>query len=168
MVHLTKHHPETQVYGILCWPAVVPLLTTRCLYWGWSVVGVSGELKGGVGGIGGLHLKNEDCLFQSTCKNSSQYIWLNVTLTRYIWKFEHTLHFMLCFTEVSSTKDHSAIHIVTCTILHQYHQINTLQQCHLQNHHFQHNKLLQIFNFHKKHGNNCTVKWMKWPKTTNS
>ena len=32
-VHLTKHHPDTQVDYMLCWPAVVPLFTTRCLYW---------------------------------------------------------------------------------------------------------------------------------------
>ena len=35
-VHLTKHHPDPQADDMLCWPAVVPLLTTRCLYWGWG------------------------------------------------------------------------------------------------------------------------------------
>ena len=50
-VHLTKHQPDPQADDISCWPAVVPLLTTRCLYWG--RVGGIRELTGGAGGIKG-------------------------------------------------------------------------------------------------------------------
>ena len=57
-VHLTKHHPDPQANDMSCWPAVVPLLTTRCLYWG-----------GGVRGHWGLHMKNEDSLWQWTHQN---------------------------------------------------------------------------------------------------
>ena len=66
-VHLTKHHYDTQVDDMLCWPTVVPLLTTRYLYWGW---GWGGGLRGadrgcmGCWGHWGLHIKNEDCLLQ--------------------------------------------------------------------------------------------------------
>ena len=35
---------------------------------------MSGGLTGGVGGIGGLHMKNEDSLLQSTLENSRQSI----------------------------------------------------------------------------------------------
>ena len=45
-VHLTKHQPDSQTDQMSCWPAVVPLLTTRCLYWGWGWVGASGANKG--------------------------------------------------------------------------------------------------------------------------
>ena len=31
-VHLTKHHPDQQADDPLSWPALVTLLTTRCLY----------------------------------------------------------------------------------------------------------------------------------------
>ena len=44
-VHLTKHQPDPQADDMSCWPAVVSLLTTRCLYWG-------GGIKGADGGIG--------------------------------------------------------------------------------------------------------------------
>ena len=67
-IHLTKHHTDPQADHMLCWPAAVPLLTTRCLYWG---LGVSiREANRVCRGIGGLHMKNEDCLLQSTCENS--------------------------------------------------------------------------------------------------
>ena len=46
---MTKHHPDPQADDMWWWPAVVPLLTTRCLYWGWAVRGA----YRGVGGIGG-------------------------------------------------------------------------------------------------------------------
>ena len=53
-VHLTKHQPDPQADDMSCWPAVVPLLTTRCLYW--SEGGVS---RGPTGyrGHWGLHMK---------------------------------------------------------------------------------------------------------------
>ena len=35
-VHLTKHQPDPESDQMSCWPAVVPLLSTRCLYWGWG------------------------------------------------------------------------------------------------------------------------------------
>ena len=44
-----------------CWPAVVPLLTTRCLYWWWggarALVGLGGGVKGcqeSAGGVGAV------------------------------------------------------------------------------------------------------------------
>ena len=69
-VHLTKHQPEPQADDMSCWPAVVPPLTTRYLYW--DGVGASGANKGcrGIGGHWGLHMKNEDSLLQSTLENS--------------------------------------------------------------------------------------------------
>ena len=45
-VHLTKHQPDPQADDMSFWPAVVLLLTTRCLYWG-------GGIRGLTGGIGG-------------------------------------------------------------------------------------------------------------------
>ena len=50
-----NHQPDPWVDDMSFWPAVVLLLTTRCLYWGGSG-GIRG-LTGGEGGIGGLHLK---------------------------------------------------------------------------------------------------------------
>ena len=44
-VYLTKHQSEPQADYMSCWPAVVPFLTTTCLYWG-------GGVKGANGGIG--------------------------------------------------------------------------------------------------------------------
>ena len=32
-VHLTRDQPDPKADQISCWPEVVPLLTTRCLYW---------------------------------------------------------------------------------------------------------------------------------------
>ena len=46
-VHLTKHQCDPQADDMSCWPIVVPLLTTRCLHWGWGHLGLSG----GVGGV---------------------------------------------------------------------------------------------------------------------
>ena len=51
-VHLNKHHPDPQADDMLCWPAVLPLLNTRCLYWGWG--GGVRELTWGVGASGAL------------------------------------------------------------------------------------------------------------------
>ena len=42
-VHLAKHHPDPQTDDMLCRPAVVPLLTTRYLYWGWVGLGCQGS-----------------------------------------------------------------------------------------------------------------------------
>ena len=86
-VHLTKQQPDPQADDMSCWPAVVPLLTTRCLNWGW-VLGASrgcGGIRGMAGvkeasGGHGLDMKNEDSLLQSTLKNSI-YIWAQVNLT---------------------------------------------------------------------------------------
>ena len=50
-----------------CWPAVVSLLITRCLYWEWGCQGANR----GVGALGVLHMKNEDSLLQSTVENCS-------------------------------------------------------------------------------------------------
>ena len=38
-VHLTKHQPDPQADDMSSWPAIVPLLTNRCLYWGGGVRG---------------------------------------------------------------------------------------------------------------------------------
>ena len=47
-VHLTKHQSDPQADDMSCWPAVVPFLTTRCLYVvGWGNTGT----EGGVGAI---------------------------------------------------------------------------------------------------------------------
>ena len=55
MVHLTKHQPDPQADQMSCWPAVVPLLTTSCLYWWcrWGG-GIKGPMdhRGISGGIG--------------------------------------------------------------------------------------------------------------------
>ena len=51
VVHLTRHQSNPQPDDMSCWPAVVPPLTTRCLYLGWG--GVSGASRG-VGVAGGI------------------------------------------------------------------------------------------------------------------
>ena len=45
-VYLTKHQPDPQVDDMSCWPAVVPLLTTRCLYWEWRCQGLTWGQQG--------------------------------------------------------------------------------------------------------------------------
>ena len=68
-VCLAKHQPDQQADDMPYWPAVVPVLTNRCLYWG----GESGGWQGCrwcQGGIGRLHMKNEDNLLQSTIETS--------------------------------------------------------------------------------------------------
>ena len=72
--NLTKHQPDPQTDDMSCWPAIVPLLTTRCLYWMWGWVQGAGMGHRGVRGHWGLHMKNEDCLLQSTLENSWQSI----------------------------------------------------------------------------------------------
>ena len=68
-VHLTKHQPDPETDDMPCWPSVVLLLTTRCLYWGGGVKGAD-RRHTGVRGHWGLHMKNEDGLLQSTLENS--------------------------------------------------------------------------------------------------
>ena len=52
-VHLTKHQPDPQADDMSCRPAIVPLLTTRYLYWGWGGTSrVQQGVKGVSGGIG--------------------------------------------------------------------------------------------------------------------
>ena len=53
----TKHQPDPQADQMSCWPAVVPLLTTRCLYWGWVGCQGANEGLGGCQGHQGWHLK---------------------------------------------------------------------------------------------------------------
>ena len=43
-VHLTKHQHNPQAEDMSHLPAVVPLLTTKCLYWGWGCQGADGGL----------------------------------------------------------------------------------------------------------------------------
>ena len=78
---------------------VVLLLTIRCLYWGVhlgsDVLGTSENLKMSSWPDVVLLLTTR-CLYHGGT---------SIRSTGYIWKFEHTLHFMLCFTEVFSTKD---------------------------------------------------------------
>ena len=50
-VHLTKHQSDPQADDMSCWPTWVPLLTTRCLYWGGGIMGWQGCR--GVGVFGG-------------------------------------------------------------------------------------------------------------------
>ena len=45
-VQLTKQQPDPQGDDMSCGPAVVPLLTTRCLYWGWGHWGLAGGVEG--------------------------------------------------------------------------------------------------------------------------
>ena len=40
--YLTKHQPDPQTDQMSWWPAVVSLLTTRCLYWRWGIRGWQG------------------------------------------------------------------------------------------------------------------------------
>ena len=66
-VHLTKDWPDPKADQLSCWPEVVPLLTTRCLYWGWGHRGL------------GLHLKNEDGSF-ANWKHTSELRWTGPNL----------------------------------------------------------------------------------------
>ena len=45
-VHLTKQQPDPLTDDMSCWPAVVPLLTTRSLHWGWRCHGADRECQG--------------------------------------------------------------------------------------------------------------------------
>ena len=46
-VHVTKHQPDPHADEMSYLPAVVPLLTTRCLYQGWGMsVGLTGVFGG--------------------------------------------------------------------------------------------------------------------------
>ena len=62
-IHLTKYQPEPQADQMSCWPAVVTLLTTRCMYWQWGIKGWQG-----CRGCRRLHMKNEDGLLQILLK----------------------------------------------------------------------------------------------------
>ena len=88
-VHLTKGQPDPKADQMSSWPDVVLFLATRCLYWGyvWPQVSLTQRSD-----------KNVN-LSQSFIYGGS--IWLEC---KNIWNFEHTLRFMLCFTEVFSTK----------------------------------------------------------------
>ena len=91
-VHLTKGLPDPKADQMSSWPDVVPLLATRCCYQG-------------------VHLSKgqpDPKIWQkmSTWPKASSVgrsIWLKCK--KDIWKLEHTLHFMLYFTEVFSMKD---------------------------------------------------------------
>ena len=93
--YLTKHQPDPQAVDMSCWPAVVPLLTTRCLYWGW---GVKGANKGHMGHRD-LHMTNEDGLLQRTLENSSWSIaggnrtWPQVNGTHICTTLGHEMHY---------------------------------------------------------------------------
>ena len=94
-VCLTKGQPDWKADQMSSWPAVVPLLTTRCLYLGfvWPKVSLTKDLR-----------KNVNLTKTSSMEGS---IWLKCK--KDIWKFEHTLHFRSCFTEVFSMKDQKEI-----------------------------------------------------------
>ena len=73
--HLTKHQSDPQTDQMSCWPAVVPLLTSRCLDLGWGCQGANRGCRG-IGGIGGyiwkmkmvyckVLLKTQDGLLQT-------------------------------------------------------------------------------------------------------
>ena len=58
-VHVTKQQPDPQVDNMSCSPAVVPLLTTRFLFWDRGCHGASRGCRGvrGVGSSGALDLR---------------------------------------------------------------------------------------------------------------
>ena len=96
-VHLTKHQPDQQADHLLCWPAVVWLLTTRCMYWD-GALGLTGGV-GGVRGHWGLHMKNYDSVFQSTLEKSRQYIadnrtWVQVNQASVSTTLGHQMHLL--------------------------------------------------------------------------
>ena len=70
-VHLTNNQPDPQTDQMSCWPAVVTLLITRCLYWGGSWHQGANR---GHSGHQGVTSENEDSLLQSTLENSRQSI----------------------------------------------------------------------------------------------
>ena len=89
-VHLRTYHSDPQAGDVSCWPAVVPLLITRCLYLGW---GIRGSCRGswGVRGIGGyiwnikmgyykVLLKTEDGLLQAIIATTKRSIYINCSI----------------------------------------------------------------------------------------
>ena len=68
-VHLTTDQPDPQADQMSCWPAGVPLLTTRCLYWGWGHRGTLGVSRGYIWKIKMVyckaHLKTQDGLLNT-------------------------------------------------------------------------------------------------------
>ena len=58
-VHLTKHQPDPQADEMSYLPAVVPLLTTRCLYWGGGCLGADRGCLDPTRGVGGQGITSE-------------------------------------------------------------------------------------------------------------
>ena len=93
VLHLTKGQADPKVDQMSSWPDIVLLLATRCLYQG----GTSELSSTGPNLVSLLAMR---CLYWGS-------IWLKCK--KDIWKFENTLHFRCCFTEVFSMKDQQVV-----------------------------------------------------------
>ena len=104
---LTEGQPDPKAHQMSSRLDIVLLLATRCLYLGDMSDWRSAWPKGS---------PNIKLAWCSTALGHQMPLPRGTSdeCKKDIWKFEHTLHFMLCFTEVFSMKDQQDTLLVTC------------------------------------------------------